>query len=62
MKLNITHQFVIAVGIILSLATFNYYIKNFNAGRPFILAGHSQGSNVLINLMTGYLKDHPEVY
>lgn len=43
-------------------AAFDYYIKNFNNGRPFILAGHSQGSNVLINLLTGYLKDHPDVY
>ena len=45
-----------------AVAAFDYYIKNFNAGRPFILAGHSQGSNVLINLLTGYLKDHPQVY
>jgi hypothetical protein len=45
-----------------AVAAFDYYIKNFNAGRPFILAGHSQGSNVLINLLTGYLKDHPDVY
>ena len=26
------------------LNAFNYYIKYFNQGRPFILAGHSQGS------------------
>ncbi|MBN1664393.1 MAG: DUF3089 domain-containing protein [Deltaproteobacteria bacterium] len=45
-----------------AVAAFDYYIRNFNAGRPFILAGHSQGSNVLINLLTGYLKDHPDVY
>jgi hypothetical protein len=45
-----------------AVAAFDYYIKNYNGGRPFILAGHSQGSNVLINLLTGYLKDHPEVY
>ncbi len=45
-----------------AVAAFDYYIKYFNNGRPFILAGHSQGSNVLINLLTGYLKDHPEVY
>ncbi|HQN01994.1 MAG TPA: DUF3089 domain-containing protein [Candidatus Hydrogenedentes bacterium] len=45
-----------------AVAAFDYYINHFNAGRPFILAGHSQGSNVLINLLTGYLKDHPEVY
>ena len=45
-----------------AVAAFDYYIRHFNGGRPFILAGHSQGSNVLINLLTGYLKDHPEVY
>ena len=45
-----------------AVAAFDYYIEHFNAGRPFILAGHSQGSNVLINLLTGYLADHPEVY
>jgi len=45
-----------------AVAAFDYYIKRFNQGRPFILAGHSQGSNVLINLLTGYLKDHPDVY
>ena len=45
-----------------AVAAFDYYIQHFNGGRPFLLAGHSQGSNVLINLLTGYLKDHPEVY
>jgi hypothetical protein len=45
-----------------AVAAFDYYIKHFNRGRPFILAGHSQGSNVLCNLLAGYLKDHPEVY
>lgn len=45
-----------------AVAAFDYYIQHFNNGRPFILAGHSQGSNVLMNLLTGYLNDHPEVY
>lgn len=43
-------------------AAFDYYIKNFNNGRPFILAGHSQGSNVLIYLLSEYMKENPEVY
>jgi len=43
-------------------AAFDYYIKHYNQNRPFILAGHSQGSNVLIHLLSGYLKDNPEVY
>jgi hypothetical protein len=44
-----------------AVAAFDYYIKYYNNGRPFILAGHSQGSNVLSNLLAGYMKDHPEV-
>lgn len=43
-------------------AAFDYYIKHYNNGRPFILAGHSQGSNILANLLSGYMKEHPEVY
>jgi hypothetical protein len=43
-------------------AAFAYYIEHYNHGRPFILAGHSQGSNVLLFLLSGYLKQHPAVY
>ena len=43
-------------------AAFAYYIKHYNHGRPFILAGHSQGSNVLLFLLSGYLKQHPAIY
>jgi len=35
---------------------FEYYLKHFNNGRPFILAGHSQGSMVLIILMREHFK------
>jgi hypothetical protein len=45
-----------------AIAAFDYYIKNFNNGRPFILAGHSQGSNVLLFILSDYMKEHPEVY
>ena len=41
---------------------FDYYIKHFNNGRPFILAGHSQGSNILSNLLADYLKNNPQIY
>src|ERR1035437_4733886 len=44
-----------------AVAAFDYYIKHFNNGRPFILAGHSQGSDVLSNLLAGYMKAHPVV-
>ena len=43
-------------------AAFAYYITHYNHGRPFILAGHSQGSNVLLFLLSEYLRKHPDVY
>ncbi len=43
-------------------AAFSYYIEHYNNGRPFILAGHSQGSNVLLFLLAEYMKKHPDVY
>ena len=45
-----------------AIAAFDYYIQHFNNGRPFILASHSQGSNVMIFLLSEYMKEHPEVY
>lgn len=43
-------------------AAFEHYIDHHNHGRPFILAGHSQGSNVLLFLLADYMKKHPAVY
>ena len=45
-----------------AIAAFAYYIQHNNHGRPFILAGHSQGSNVLLFVLSRYLKAHPAVY
>ncbi len=45
-----------------AFAAFDYYIKNLNDGRPFILAGDSQGSNLLLLLLSGYMKENPDVY
>lgn len=42
------------------VAAFNYYLDHYNKGRPFILAGHSQGSNVLLYILA-QIKDQPEV-
>jgi len=39
---------------------FDYYLKNLNNGRPFIIAGHSQGSQVLLNMMKNKFND-PEL-
>ena len=44
------------------VAAFDYYIKHYNNGRPFILVGHSQGATVLSNLLSGYMKENPNVY
>jgi Protein of unknown function (DUF3089) len=45
-----------------AIAAFDYYIKHYNNGRPYILAGHSQGGNVLHNLLADYMKYNPQVY
>ena len=45
-----------------AFAAFDFYIKNHNKGRPFILAGHSQGSNVMLYLLSEYMKKNPDVY
>ncbi|MHB8895013.1 MAG: DUF3089 domain-containing protein [Candidatus Geothermincolia bacterium] len=45
-----------------AIAAFDYYIKHYNKGRSYILAGHSQGSNIIINLMADYMKKNPSVY
>lgn len=40
----------------------DYYFENCNEGRPFILAGHSQGSVWLTVVLEDYMKTHPEYY
>ena len=55
-------QVIAGIPTLDAVAAFDYYIKHYNNGRPFILAGHSQGSNVLSNLLAKYMKDNPAVY
>ena len=43
-------------------AALDYYFKNYNNGRPFIIAGHSQGSAILRLVLKKYFKKHPEYY
>lgn len=43
-------------------AALDYYFEHYNNGRPFILAGHSQGSNMLLFVLSEYMKQHPDVY
>ena len=40
----------------------DYYFEHYNNGRPFILAGHSQGSETALYLLADYFRDHPEYY
>ena len=43
-------------------AALDYYFEHFNNGRPFILAGHSQGSQVVQIILSEYMRVHPEFY
>jgi len=43
-------------------AALDYYFENYNGGRPFILAGHSQGSAMALLLLRTYFKEHSEYY
>ena len=41
----------------------DYYFEHYNNGRPFILAGHSQGSSMLKDvILPHYMKEHPDYY
>lgn len=41
---------------------FDYYIKNLNDNRPFIIAGHSQGTMALIELIKNRFGNAPELH
>ena len=43
-------------------AALDYYFENYNNGRPFIIAGHSQGSAIVRLLLKTYFKEHPDYY
>ena len=43
-------------------AALDYYFEHYNNGRPFILAGHSQGSVMLKIVLREYMRAHPEYY
>ena len=40
-------------------ASFKYYLKNFNNGRPFIIASHSQGTTHAIRLLQEFVDGQP---
>jgi len=41
-------------------AFLDTYFEKYNNGRPFILAGHSQGSAIIKVILSDYMKAHPE--
>ena len=43
-------------------AALDYYFEHYNEGRPYILAGHSQGSMMLKLVLREYMQAHPEYY
>ena len=43
-------------------AALDYYFEKCNNGRPFIIAGHSQGSAMVRYILKNYFKKHPEYY
>jgi len=40
-------------------ASFEYYLKNYNNGRPIIIASHSQGSTHALQLLKEYFENKP---
>ena len=43
-------------------AALDYYFENFNNGRPFIIASHSQGSGICTLVLENYFKEHADYY
>ncbi len=43
-------------------AALDYYFEHYNEGRPFIIAGHSQGSIMTKIILGEYMQAHPEYY
>ena len=40
----------------------DHYFRHFNNGRPFVIAGHSQGAAILRLVLKKYFKEHPDYY
>ena len=43
-------------------AALDYYFENCNNGRPFIIAGHSQGASMVKYVLKNYFTKHPDYY
>jgi len=44
------------------VAALDYYFEHYNGGRPFIIAGHSQGSALVKLVLFRYFQEHPDYY
>lgn len=42
-------------------ASFLYYLQHYNAGRPIVLVGHSQGAEMVTRLLAGHFDRDPEL-
>ena len=43
-------------------AALDYYFEHYNNGRPYILAGHSQGAMMIYIILQDYMKENPGNY
>ena len=43
-------------------AALDYYFEHLNQGRPYFLAGHSQGSRLSYMAISEYMREHPDRY
>ena len=43
-------------------AALDWYFEHLNNGRPYFLAGHSQGSRLSYIVLSEYMKEHPDYY
>lgn len=43
-------------------AALDYYFEKLNNGRPYFLAGHSQGSRLCYMVLAEYMKENPDRY
>lgn len=43
-------------------SALDYYFEHYNNGRPFIIAGHSQGSGIASFVLKKYFKEHHDYY
>ena len=42
--------------------SLDYYFQNINQNRPYILVSHSQGSSVMLFVLSEYMKQNPNYY